>query len=463
MKRKIHIDRKQPDQKVIASHKNFESLLDKHQAITKRPRYNAIKVITGIVLIAIIGFLVLEAIEQEENAIVPPLGQDYVEFEFHVIDPQVESIVTLMTGTSISIPANSLIDSEGKAVNDVAFVKVSEFRNPVDFFLSGIPMTYDSAGTEYTFESAGMIQIEAVNEDGKLSLIEGKLMDVSLVSATEREFNVYAFDTTENKWAFRGRDSVQEKSEESMSAIVSDDGEIISVFDILDSAETFEMASQMSFGSDDPIYDVDTISYTSGSSSPPVTNPERIKDYANSIWRARKTAQRDMLNAFNKRDSTNRANRKEMLRQQQINDSLRVAFDQQMKKARETEAMIFREFQINQFGIWNCDRPILKEMPHIVEARFTEENAEFKLTQSFYLVDINLNAVYKFYSHVPNVTCDVASENLIWMIKNENEILIVTKAEFERAAQAKTPMNLVAMKTDEALEYLREEIPSNLP
>jgi hypothetical protein len=460
MKRKIHIDRKQPDQKVIASHKNFESLLGKHQAITKRPRYNAIKVITGIVLIAIIGFLVLEAIEQEENAIVPPLGQDYVEFEFHVIDPQVESIVTLITGTSISIPANSLIDSEGKVVNDIAYVKVSEFRNPVDFFLSGIPMTYDSAGTEYTFESAGMIQIEAYNERGRLSLLDEKFIQVSMVAGNTERFNVYAFDTVQNEWNFSGTDTVVEMQlmDTTGAQIISSDKMVITKFGDVPDGYSMEEAEEMG------MIESDTTYYNYGTpASIPIVDPEKDGEYAKSIWNARKKAQKEMLNTFKKRDELARIKRKELLEKQRFNDSLRLAYKNRMEIIQERESEVFREFQINQFGIWNCDRPILKEMPHIVEARFTEENAEFKLTQSFYLVDINLNAVYKFYSHVPNVTCDVASENLIWMIKNENEMLIVTKAEFERAAQAKTPMNLVAMKTDEALEYLREEIPSNLP
>ena len=445
-----------PDQKVIANYKDFDSLLDKHQALTKRPRYNAIKVITGIVLIAIIGFLVLEAIEQEENAINPPLGKEYIEFEFHAFDPEVESTITLITGTSISIPANALRDSEAKAVTDIAYIKVSEFRNPVDFFLSGIPMNYDSAGVNYTFESAGMIQIEAFNEAGKLSLIDGKSMDVSMVSVSERTFNVYEFDTTDNKWAFKGKDLIQEESEESFSAIVSDDGEIISVFDTPDSATIFEIELN-------PVDMDGSTMHTAGISSPPITNPEQVKKYANSIWRARKNAQRDMLNAFKKRDSTNRAYQKVMLRQQRVNDSLRVAFYQQMEKTRESEAHVFREFQINQFGIWNCDKPILKEMPDKVDVNFVLDDKDYNVIQNYYLTDLRLNAVYKFYPGLPHMTCDLASKNLVWMVKSEKEMLIVSKEEFKTAADAKRPMKLEVMKTDEALAYLRKEMPSNLP
>ena len=460
MRRKIHIDRKMPDQKAIEKYKDFDSLLDKHQALTKRPRYNAIKVITGIVLIAIIGFLVLEAIEQEENAINPPLGKEYVEFEFHAIDPQVESTITLITGTSISIPANALRDSEGKAVNHIAYVKVSEFRNPIDFFLSGIPMTYDSAGVDYTFESAGMIQIEAFNEDGKLSLIDGKSMDISMVSVSERTFNVYEFDTTDNKWAFKGKDRiVQGEINESMEApIISSDSMIISKIGNVPDGYSMDEAESIGMIRTDTIYPEYGSMYAT-----PIQNPEKTREYANSIWRARKNAQRDMLNAFKKRDSTNRAYQKEMLRQQQVNDSMRVAFDQQMEKARETEARVFREFEINQFGIWNCDRPILAEMPDKVEVDFVLDGAGYKVIQNYYLTDLQLNAVYKFYPGLPQMTCDLASRNLVWMVKSEKEMLIVSREEFKMAADAKRPMKLEAMKTDEALAYLRKEMPSNLP
>lgn len=40
-----------------------------------------------------------------------------------------------------------------------------EFADPIDFFVSGIPMEYDSAGRKYNFESSGMCEINAYKDD----------------------------------------------------------------------------------------------------------------------------------------------------------------------------------------------------------------------------------------------------------------------------------------------------------
>ena len=66
-----------------------------------------LKIITGLLVIAVIAFLVVEAIDSEERAITPPLGVEYVPVEYQIIDPNEEATVNLISGTKNLLPCKS--------------------------------------------------------------------------------------------------------------------------------------------------------------------------------------------------------------------------------------------------------------------------------------------------------------------------------------------------------------------
>lgn len=218
MKRKIHIDRELPDKAAMARHKDFDGLLKKHEALTKRPRYNGIKVITGIIVIAVVAVLVFEADREDRRAINPPLGAEMIDYELHVVNPEEGGVVRLVSGTEITIAAGSLVDEDGTEITEPVMFKVSEFRNPLDFYVSGIPMTYDSADAEFVFESAGMLDIRAFNPDGPVYLKSGSTAQVSTLSAQSDRFNIYRFDSTQNNWQYVGPDQVEALPQSSLDS-----------------------------------------------------------------------------------------------------------------------------------------------------------------------------------------------------------------------------------------------------
>ena len=79
-------------------------------------------------------------------------------------------------------------------------------------------MRYDSAGTLYQLESAGMIEIYAEQDGRKINVAPGKEIDVELVSemripAAERaqvpSFNVYQLDTEARNWVYHAKDAIE--------------------------------------------------------------------------------------------------------------------------------------------------------------------------------------------------------------------------------------------------------------
>lgn len=107
-------------------------------------------------------------------------------------------------GTKIKVPALAFTDSTGKIHKGPVDLTFREFHKVSDFFRSGIPMTYDSAGTEYTFESAGMFEMLAFGPGGvPLQLAKGKTIDVDMVSYDDDpKFNTYYLDTVADKWEY---------------------------------------------------------------------------------------------------------------------------------------------------------------------------------------------------------------------------------------------------------------------
>jgi internalin A len=99
--------------------------------------------------------------------------------------------VVLESGTVIKINPNSLVTSDGKVFRGAVDLKIKEYKNSLDIYLSGLPMIYDSAAL-YGFESGGMYQIEATTKEGvKLQLAK----DRSLVINTELPDNNTGFQS----------------------------------------------------------------------------------------------------------------------------------------------------------------------------------------------------------------------------------------------------------------------------
>lgn len=108
------------------------------------------------------------------------------------------------TGSILVFPPNAFIDKIGHIVTGEVVVKYREFTDPLDFYLSGIPMQYDSAGTGYTLSSSGMCEILAF-KDGKPVYVNpaGKPEIHLATSDSASNHNVYFLDTVQRKWIYQ--------------------------------------------------------------------------------------------------------------------------------------------------------------------------------------------------------------------------------------------------------------------
>jgi hypothetical protein len=156
---------------------------------------------------------------QEETSsalfIEPPLPDLNVSFSERLVEAGIGDTLIYETGTVIIFPPDAFLDRDGNAVTGQVDIRYREFRDPAEFYLSGIPMDYDSAGTSYVFESSGMFEMLAfqggqpvfVNPEAKpeLHLITDKNPDNS---------NLYVLDTVSKRWIYRGKTEFTDLSQQ---------------------------------------------------------------------------------------------------------------------------------------------------------------------------------------------------------------------------------------------------------
>ncbi len=113
------------------------------------------------------------------------------------------------TGSILCFPAGSLLDEAGKTASGIVTLQFREFKDPADFFLSGIPMSYDSAGKRFNFESSVMCDIVVYKNKKPLSINKAISPTVYLTSLNKNPaHNLYYLDTIARKWVFEGKDEI---------------------------------------------------------------------------------------------------------------------------------------------------------------------------------------------------------------------------------------------------------------
>jgi hypothetical protein len=133
----------------------------------------------------------------------PPIKGADIPYKSFTVNAQKGGELKYGNSSKINIPKGSFVYKDGREVQGNVVIKYREFHNPVDFFLSGIPMTYDSAGKQYTFESAGMLDIRGFKDGVPVEIAKDKKIDVQMASVgTGTEYNTYRLDTVTRKWVY---------------------------------------------------------------------------------------------------------------------------------------------------------------------------------------------------------------------------------------------------------------------
>lgn len=219
----------------IGKHKDFDALMEQFQTpqAPKRAPFKRLYYIAGALAAASIGVLLyfnwtgnIGGMEEmstpqflaSQPYINPPFEKVEKTFGKGQIDANAGGVYTYENGTKVIVPAAAFLDDQGNIVSGEVDIKYREYHDFVDFFVSGIPMEYDSSGTQYNLESAGMMEIYAEQDGKRLNIAPGKDINVEMVSeimvsANDRanipKFNIYSLDEEKRNWVYEGRDQME--------------------------------------------------------------------------------------------------------------------------------------------------------------------------------------------------------------------------------------------------------------
>ncbi|HTL81384.1 MAG TPA: hypothetical protein VL651_06755 [Bacteroidia bacterium] len=411
--------------------------------------------------------------------VTPPLEGLDVKDTTYFVDAAAGADFIYKTGSFIHVPQNAFVDSAGNPVSGKVEIHYREFHNTAEIFLAGIPMTYDSAGSRYHFESAGMLEITAWQNGRPLKVNSASQINVAMASDTaDQKYNVYYLDTTAKNWNFIAKDKAV------VAGFVADSTKTkpLSVADVAppvlpskaDKAKhSFVIAFEPSEFPELSVYkgvrfqvdetktpynkkdkniqweDVNiarnadrksyTVTFMQGANKSTYVTGVVVDEanYAGAMkvynqkyeeyQTALKKKQDDILTAMsNHENQLMNADARRIF----VNDSV-LSMAMAARRANVGDAkenMVMREFIIRNFGIWNSDCPAsLPQGPEMfVQFIDSKTKKEIQLSRVF-LVEKGKNAIWTFYaSDFAKFRFNHDAENLVWAMTSDGKLAVVS-------------------------------------
>lgn len=145
-----------------------------------------------------------------------PLASAIPSFFHFTVKPNQGGVFEYASGSRLIVPSAAFMNDRGTLVEGDVNLYYREYTDYVDFFISGIPMTYDSAGAVYILETSGVVEIFAEKDGKRVDLAAGKSIKVEMAGQIFMQagdktpgYNVYQLDTAQKRWVFRDIDMMQ--------------------------------------------------------------------------------------------------------------------------------------------------------------------------------------------------------------------------------------------------------------
>lgn len=471
----------------IAKGQNFDSFMKAYGARPKpffRSSTFYLSVAAAGIVIGVGAYLLSTGTPSQQPAqqsfVQPPLANiDVKDTAFTVSGAQGGDFL-YATGSLIRVPEGAFLDSAGNVVTGNVELHYREFHDPASIFLAGIPMTYDSAGSRYHFESAGMLEITATLNGKPLKVNPAQPIKVAMASATkEDKFNIYYLDTLKKNWQFIAKDkaalvafvadtaNVQPKTNASnlqppvmpvkadknvpSFAIAFDPNEFPELnaykgvrfqvdekqtpYDRNDKKVQWEDA-QIKRNKDNRTY---TVTFTKGDRqavyvttavvdevnypAAKKTYEQRFAEYQASLLQ-RKEKEKKEHDALESRLMNADA------RRIFVNDSLMnraMALSALASKQMEKEDMVMREFIIRDFGTWNSDCPSSLPEGAQLNVQLLDSRTKKPLGASHvFLVEKGRNAIFTYYSNaLTEFRFNPSAENMLWTVTPDGKLAVL--------------------------------------
>lgn len=524
----INKDRKKPSSKEIEETKDFNFVL-KNQSNNK---YKTLK-IAGYISIVIIGFIASKTYLQhnktnkvittktfnnkEESKRVTPNSETIV------INPSKKQTILLKDQSILNIPSNAFINNKNEIEKGSVTLKYSYFKTVPEIFLSNIPMIYDSAQTQYHFESAGMFKLKAFDRNGKvLTTNPHALIEVEMSSNNDAErFNSY-YLANDSVWEYLNsnkaihkyiaKNTIEARYLENQQKIKSLEQKIEGIIKtnipkvpMLANKDRYALNldfDEKKFSELSPFknilfevlpinkeFDIDEITTNWNELDlDKINNQYVIILYKKGIKRTifvqpvitideEEANQTIFDNLYEKSklekvvlykekqaevDSLKNSNKS-------IEDSIafinRRAVTQGYYDAEEAknQALVFRTFTIEKFGVYNSDCPanlpsgISIEQPIFVNKKETKDTLRF---QTLYLAEYGTNTIYTLYgSFKESLSFNPTKPAVIWGITDKNKLAVYNLKNYNKKLKlTELPMELNELTNETNADSIRKAL-----
>jgi len=433
----------------------------------------------------------------------PPIKSADVPYKTFSVDVATGGTLTY-NNSKIVIPAGAFCDDKGNPIKGKVDIKYREFHNAIDFFASGIPMTYDSAGQQYTFESAGMLDVRGYQDSKQVYIMTGKEIQVSMVSTQKKlNYNMYELDTVNQNWKYLSKSNgkvmpvpASAKKDTAMTAeqkqqVQQLQNSIVSAKQQETQVEKTKPVAPEKVSKDKYTFNIDVDKkdypelavYKNTLWAPDASDKNYKPEYANITWDDASLKKNDdgktytftvkkgneshsfmvhpvfegsdyetAMKEYNKKYDQYQAARNQRLADEQkardeyAAEVAKIKQQQAEQEARmlasNTASAVTYYLSINRFGIYNTDCP--SALPHGAELtpNYTDNKNENLNENEFYLVESDKNAVYMYH---PGHDCrfNPASRNFAFMVTNANEIALYSADDFKNIHQTSGSYNFV--------------------
>ncbi|MFK7979259.1 MAG: T9SS type A sorting domain-containing protein [Saprospiraceae bacterium] len=118
-----------------------------------------------------------------------------------ISNPAEASTFQLASGGYLKVPANAFQTASGEIVKEEVKLVYKNYQSVSEIITSGIPMKVaNKDGTVDWMQTGGMFEIRGYIADEPVSLATDKPIEVSLISTTEGNFDVWEFDEAVGNW-----------------------------------------------------------------------------------------------------------------------------------------------------------------------------------------------------------------------------------------------------------------------
>lgn len=436
-----------------------------------------------------------------ERRISPP-DPARIDYEYFRVTSGERAVLTTKKGSRIMVPPGAFTWADGTPFTGSADLRFAEFHDVVEIFLSGVPMTYDSAGVNYTFQSAGMFDIMAFSSGNSLILADGKEITIDIVSNDPDLYNLYYFDTVVNHWQYlsteqpgdvvpySGRDDTR-RPESGQRRISSEAaGELLAEGGLSQKQEPLPEASpekrfkrrdsrnfafridfdEKSFpelsGISDLMFEItdDSVEkkYLRGTWDSIALDRDAEQGYRISLFRLRSSYTfnaQPVLNAAeydavveSYRNAA--AQREQEMAERRSNAVAQRAVAQRMDANMRNWAYS-RSISVVNLGTWNLDIPIpMPENATVIAAVFKDAKGKAIYPQSVFVAQKDVNILWN-YNPSQRVLYSQSRQNIMWFLMTDGNYAIITDTMIRSREKTLVPDIFDA---DQALAEIRKYI-----